>query len=228
MCETIRLNAVVFLQDMQKILIALGSDSFFQWDVVIRWTGTVVSSALFSCSCAQQTASPSLLELLPACRSPRRSPDWSNRLWTPLPSGPRCGPEVSQTPNDRAPHHEGEPQPAMWRDGKVGDHEIRRMQDGGWRNRQTFMDVETVPAHTNLTGDHYEHNGQTFIYAELMCMYDNMRQYLACYVKEKNNVPQRWCGDKSKDTQVNGGDWTQWLSGYKLPWVSHMHTRIVQ
>lgn len=44
--------------------------------------------------------------LLPACRSPHRSPDWSNRPWTPRPSGPRCGPEIGQTSNHRAPHGE--------------------------------------------------------------------------------------------------------------------------
>lgn len=38
--------------------------------------------------------------LLPACRSPHRSPDWSNRPWTLRPAGHRCGPEIGQTPSD--------------------------------------------------------------------------------------------------------------------------------
>lgn len=78
----------------------------------MSWMRLAVISALLSCSEAWQTPSlslPAVLELLPACRSPHRSPDWSNRPWTPRPSGPRCGPEIGQTPNDRAPRHEDEP-----------------------------------------------------------------------------------------------------------------------
>lgn len=76
------------------------------------WMRLAVISARLSRSEAWQTPTLSLRpvpDLLPACRSPHRSPDWSNRPWTPRPSGPRCGPEIGQTPNDRAPRHEDEP-----------------------------------------------------------------------------------------------------------------------
>lgn len=73
-------------------------------------TGSDHGSALLLTGLTNTTSSlRPVLELLPACRSPHRSPDWSNRPWTPRPWGPRCGPEIGQTPNDRAPHHEDEP-----------------------------------------------------------------------------------------------------------------------
>lgn len=83
-----------------------------------RLNGTFCSAVLLLILvvlfCSEVWQTPSLfflpvLELLPACRSPHRSPDWSNKPWTPRPSGHRCGPEISQTPNDKAPHHEDEP-----------------------------------------------------------------------------------------------------------------------
>lgn len=40
-------------------------------------------------------------DLLPACRSPHRSPNWSNRLWTPRPPGTQCGPVVRPRTNDK-------------------------------------------------------------------------------------------------------------------------------
>lgn len=38
-----------------------------------------------------------------------------------------------------------------------------------------------------LTGDRDEHDGQTFIYAELMSMYDNMRQ-TSCVLCQRKKI----------------------------------------
>lgn len=78
------------------------------------WLNVAVISALLLRGRWRRLSLRPILELLPACPSPHRSPDWSNRPWTPRPSGPRCGPEISQTPNDST---------ASW----------------GWTNRNTGM-----------------------------------------------------------------------------------------
>lgn len=101
------------------------------------------------CAPAQRPMTPALprpiLELLPACPSPHRSPDWSNRPWTPRPSGPRCGPEIGQTPNDRAPHREDEPIVTQgwwrWRTVTMRSTACRETMKT-WRTKgHTFMDV---------------------------------------------------------------------------------------
>lgn len=76
---------------------------------VCRWMWLAVMSALLLTGLTQTLSLRPGLAVLPACRSPHRGPDWSNRPWTPRPSGPHCGPEISQTANDRAPRHEDEP-----------------------------------------------------------------------------------------------------------------------
>lgn len=57
------------------------------------------------CDPALLLGDPDGRQLLPASRSPHRSPDLSSRPWTPRLSGTRCGPEVGQTANDRAARH---------------------------------------------------------------------------------------------------------------------------
>lgn len=123
-------------------------------------TGLAVIAAPLSCSEAWETPLLCLLpvlELLPACRSPHRSPDWSNRPWTPQPSGPRCGPEIGQTPNDRAPHHQDEPVITQGCGGWPWDpqHARRKWGHGEWRDRQTDIHgcLDNVDTH-NLTCDH--------------------------------------------------------------------------
>lgn len=97
-----------------------------------------------------------------------------------------------------------------------------RMEDGetdrhSWmfrqcRNTQTWQVtvMNTMVKLTNVYVRQYERNILRFMRMS--------KKKMMCF------VAQSWCGDKSKDTQVNGGDWTQWLSVYKLPWLTHTHS----
>lgn len=113
--------------------------------IAIGWMWLAVISALLLRGRWRRLSLRPILELLPACPSPHRSPDWSNRPWTPRPSGPRCGPEIGQTPNDRAPHREDEPIVTRgwwrWRTVTMRSTACRETMKT-WRTKgHTFMDV---------------------------------------------------------------------------------------